>query len=63
MKQILSLLLCLILLIPSITAISLSLIKDNQIIYEPGKNYTFDYNTGNPASQPITIQVKVSTNK
>ncbi|MCX6709311.1 MAG: hypothetical protein NTW67_06740 [Candidatus Woesearchaeota archaeon] len=63
MKQILLLLLCLILLIPTTTAISLSLIKNNQIIYEPGKNYTFDYNTGNPTSQPTTIQVKVSTNK
>jgi len=63
MKQILIFICFFILLIPTTTAISLSLIKNNQIIYEPGKNYTFEYNTGNPTSQPMTIQVKVSTNK
>ena len=60
MKQILILLLCLILLIPSITAISLSLATENQIIFAPGKNVTIPYSTGNPSSQKITVLVKTS---
>ncbi len=63
MKQILLLLLCLILLIPSITAISLSLARESQIIFAPGKNVTIPYSTGNPSSQTITVLVKTSVNE
>ncbi|VVB81787.1 Uncharacterised protein [uncultured archaeon] len=63
MKQVLLLTLFFILLIPTVTAISLSLVRDNQIIYEPGKNITFKYSTGSASSQPATILIVINTNK